>query len=179
MNTNVANPARGKIKAQHKEREEFAAERKTLRVLAAVDGSQSTSFVLKQLIELQKNRAAIEVVLLNVQPKPQEWRLRGYGSFKREEIEDRLINDLGGKVMASAGQKLDSVGILHQHRIELGDPIETIVRCARDEGCDLIVLAEAPPGAVRRWLMTALGLAMGSAVSVVVHLAPMPVLVAK
>jgi nucleotide-binding universal stress UspA family protein len=165
--------------ARHQERAAFAAEVQTLKVLAAVDGSQSSSFVLKRLIELSESRAAIDVVLLNVQPRPQEWRLRGYQSFKRKEIEDRLINDLGRKVVASAARQLDAVGIPHRLKIELGDPVEVIVRCARDEGCDLIVLAEPSPSTVRCWLMVALGLTFGSIASVVVHLAPMPVLVAK
>ena len=175
--TKIGKPAR--TLARHQERATFVAEVQTLKVLAAVDGSQSTSFVLKRLIELNESRVAIDVVLLNVQPRPQEWRLRGYQSFMRKEVEDRLINDLGGKVVASAARQMDVVGIRYRHRIELGDPAEVIVRCARDEGCDLIVLAEPTPSTVRRWLMVALGLAFGSVASVVVHLAPVPVLVAK
>jgi nucleotide-binding universal stress UspA family protein len=151
----------------------------TLKVLAAVDGSQCTSFVLKRVIEINETRGAIDVVLLNVQPQPQEWRLRGYQSFKRKEVEDRLIGDLGGRVVASAARQLDAVGIPNRYRIELGEPAEVIVRCACEEGCDLIVLAESSPCGVRRWLMKAMTLAVGSAASVVVHLAPMPVLVAK
>jgi nucleotide-binding universal stress UspA family protein len=175
--TKIAKPAETQVR--HQERATLTAEAQALRILAAVDGSQSTSFVLKRLVELNESGAAIDVVLLNVQPRPQEWRLRGYQSFKRKEIEDRLINDLGCKVVASAARQLDAVGISHRHRIELGNPAEVIVRCARDEGCDMIMLAEPLPGTVRRWLMTTLRLAMGSTVGVVVHLSPMPVLVAK
>ena len=48
-------------------------------------------------------------------------------------IDDRLINDLGKRVVTSAARHLDAAGIAHKDRIELGDPAETIVRCADEE----------------------------------------------
>ena len=66
-----------------------------LRVLAVVDGSESTGRVTKYLLDLHARDGAFEVVLLNVQPMPEVGRLRGYGSFRRADINDRLINDLG------------------------------------------------------------------------------------
>ena len=36
--------------------------------------------------------SSIKVVLLNVQPAPADGRLRGYGSFKRDEIMAGLTN---------------------------------------------------------------------------------------
>jgi nucleotide-binding universal stress UspA family protein len=149
----------------------------TLRILAGVDGSESSGRVMKCLIGLYVGRGPIEVVLLNVQPKPQDWRMRGYGWFQREAIHDRLINDLGKRVIASAARHLDSAGVTHKDRIELGEPGETILRCAREEDCDLIVLAEPRPGVVRTWLMRTVRLSLGSVASVVIHLARVPVVV--
>ena len=120
-----------------------------LRVLAVVDGTECAGRVTKYLLDMRAAEAAMEVVLLNVQPMPVDGRLRGYGSFMRDKIEDRLINDLGRKVVSSAGHHLDAASIAHKRRIELGHPAETIVRCAEEEHCDLIVLAEPKPGAVR------------------------------
>jgi nucleotide-binding universal stress UspA family protein len=105
--------------------------------------------------------------------------LRGYGSFKNQAIHDRLINDLGRPVVSSAGRRLDQAGILHKERIELGDATKTILRVAQEERCDLILLGEARPGAVRRWLAKATGVALGSIASQVVQLADMPVVVVK
>ena len=118
-------------------------------------------------------------VLLNVQPNPEDGRLRGYGSFKNQAIHDRLINDLGRPVVSSAGRRLDQAGILHKERIELGDATKTILRVAQEERCDLILLGQARPGAVRRWLAKATGVALGSIGSQVVQLADMPVVVVK
>jgi len=147
----------------------------TLRILAVVDGSECTGRVMKCLIGLYVGRGPFEVVLLNVQPKPQDWRLRGYGWFHREAIHDRLINDLGKRVIASAARHLDSVGVAHKDLIELGEIGETILRYAHEEDCDLIVLAEPRPGVVRTWLMRTLRLSIGSIASFVIHLARVPI----
>jgi nucleotide-binding universal stress UspA family protein len=151
----------------------------TMKVLAVVDGTQNTNFVLAHLIQLHNSCGPIEVILLNVQPVPAEWRLRGYQSFKREEVIRRLIDDVGTKITGSAGRRLASAGITYQHRIELGHLTSTILRCAQEDTVDVIVLGESPPALLRRWAMTALGVAVGSAASVIVHLAPTPVLVVK
>jgi nucleotide-binding universal stress UspA family protein len=148
-----------------------------LRVLAVVDGSERSGRVVKYLLGLAAQCGAIEVVLLNIQPKPQEWRMRGYGWFQREAIHDRLINDLGGRIVASAGRHFEAAGVAHSARVELGGRVETIVRCAREENCDLLVLAEAPPGAVRRWLMRSAGLSFGSVASVAIHSMRVPLVV--
>src|SRR5215203_2970419 len=56
------------------------------KILAVVDGSARTADVLEFLIAQSGGGPPQEVVLLNVQPLPEDWRLRGYGSFKQEEI---------------------------------------------------------------------------------------------
>ena len=150
-----------------------------LRVLAVVDGTERAGRVTKCLLDLQARNEAIDVVLLNVQPEPEVGRLRGHGSFRRAAVDDRLINDLGRRVVTSAARHLDAAGIAHKDRIELGDPTDTVVRCADEERCDLIVLAEPKPGPVRRWLMTAGGLVVGSVAGVVIHLANVPVMVVR
>lgn len=150
-----------------------------LRVLAVVDSTESTGRVTKYLLRLKSWNDAVDVVLLNVQPQPETGRLRGYGSFRRAEVDDRLINDLGRRVVTSAGRYLDAAHIAHRGRIELGDPVATIVRCADEEHCDLIVLAEARPNIVSRWLMRNTGIVLDSVASVVIHCANAPVVIAK
>jgi nucleotide-binding universal stress UspA family protein len=149
-----------------------------LRVLAVIDGSESSGRVTKYLLDLHARDGALDVVLLNVQPPPAVGRLRGYGSFRRAQIDDRLINDLGKRVVTSTARHLDAANIAHKDRIELGDLAETIVRCADEEKCDLIVLAESQPSALQRWLMRTTGAVIHSVASVVIHRARVPVLFA-
>ena len=155
------------------------AGRRTLRILAAIDDTECTGLVIKYLLNLCSYREPIEVVLLNIQPEPQAWRMRGYTWFKREEIIDRLVNDLGKRALASAGRYLDGAEIRHEDRIELGHRGDIILRCAREAGCDLIVMAEAQPHFVQRWLLRAMGLSIGSVASIVAQCAQVPVVVAK
>jgi nucleotide-binding universal stress UspA family protein len=131
---------------------------------------------MNYLLALAATRGPIEVVLLNVQPKPDDWRLHGYGWFLREEVEDRLINDLGRRAVASAARHLDAAGIVHRDRVELGDPAEVIARFAREESCDLVAVAEPPPGVLRRWLLKVAGLTVGSPASVALQTLEAPVM---
>ena len=157
------------------ERSDRLPAQQALRVLATINGSEGSGRVLNHVLRLPQLYGPVEVVVLNVQPKPQDWRLRGWGWFQREAIHDRLINELGRRAIASAGRQLDAAGIAHRDRIELGEPGETIARCAREEGCDLVVLAEPRPGAVRMWLLRNGGLSTGATAGIVVHLAQVPV----
>ena len=179
MTVKVADPIRDARISEQEEKVTVGARVRLQRILVPLDGSESTGLVMNYLVGLQRSYGTIEVVLLNVQPKPQEWRTRGYGWFHREEIEDRLINDLGRRIVRSAFRQLDGAGIPHKERVEIGEPVETILQCAQQENCDLIILAERAPGAIRRWLLQTAGISMGSAASILVHLAPIPVLVAK
>ena len=79
-------PAPRRLVREHPLRSEAHA----LKVLAVIDGSERSGSVLDYLTGPALRHAALEVVLLNLQPEPEAGRLRGYGSFKREAIEDRL-----------------------------------------------------------------------------------------
>jgi nucleotide-binding universal stress UspA family protein len=158
---------------------ERANDARSLRILAVVDGTECTGRVMNYLLGLQSLGIAFDVVLVNTQPQPEDWRLRGYGWFKREEIRERIINDLARPAITSAGRQLDGFGIAHKDRIELGEASDTILRCARDEACDLIVIGEPRPGRLHRWLLQTFGVSIGSVATVVVACAHVPVVVAR
>jgi nucleotide-binding universal stress UspA family protein len=175
----VADPIQQARSASRPVRKRRDAAVPPLRILAVVDGSERTGRVIKYLLDLQARGVRLDVVVLNVQPEPEDWRLRGYGWFRREAIRERLVGDLAQPVVASAGRQLDAAGIAHKDRIELGDASETTIECAREEGCDAIVLAEAAPGPVRRLLMRTAGVTVGSTAGAVIAFADVPVVVAK
>ena len=166
------------VKAQPTRRA-VEAKARVQKILTVVDGSERTGRILEYLIGLAESGIPIEVVVLNVQPEPEDWRLRGYGSFKQDEVHDRLVNDLGKPIVRSVGRRLDQADIVHKERIELGAPTETILQCANEERCDLIVISEPRPAAFRRWLARTTGLSFGSVASAVIQLVEMPVIVVK
>lgn len=139
--------------------------RTPLRVLAVVDSTEATNHVVDFIASLAAHGSAIETVVLNVQSKRGDHRLRGYQAFKRHEIDDRLINDLGMPIVSGVTRRFDKLGIAAQGRVEIGEPVEVIPRCADEEHCDVVVIGEAPPNLLRRFLARALGVAFGSAAS--------------
>jgi nucleotide-binding universal stress UspA family protein len=149
------------------------------RILAAVDGSERTNRIVDYLLSLADSGETIEVVVLNAQPEPEDWRLRGYGSFKQDEVRDRLFNDLGKPIVTSVGRRLERAGISHKERVELGEPAEAILRCAKEEDCDLVLTGEPAPGPLRKWLARTTGLVFGSVAGQVVQLAETPVVIVK
>jgi nucleotide-binding universal stress UspA family protein len=149
------------------------------RILAAVDGSEGSARMLEYLRNLNERGAPLEVIALNVQPTPEDWRLRGYETFKRDEVIDRLVADRGKPIVEGFARQLERTGIGHTERVEIGDAAETIARCAVEEGCGLILISESRAGAARRWLAKNFGLTAGSISAQVVQLADVPVVIVK
>lgn len=149
------------------------------RILAYVDGTERTNRVLGYLTTLSGRDSPIDVVLLNVQPQPENWRLRGYETFKQDEVRDRLVNDLGAPIIAGVGRHLDQLGIPYTSRVELGETAETIVRCAREEKCDVVIMAEPAARGIRGWIAKAAGMLSGSTAGRLIQIAETPVVVLK
>lgn len=155
------------------------ASSKPLRVLVVIDGSERAGRVIENVIGLSSERRPLHPVLLAVVPETPDGRLRGYGSFKREDVLARLVEAFGKRPLAAAGRRLDQARLPHKDRIEIGDAVETVLRIAGEEGCDLIVLGQAPPGRLGRWLPGIVGLAPATVTSRVVQQADVPVVVVK
>jgi nucleotide-binding universal stress UspA family protein len=145
------------------------------RVLAAVDGSEQASCVADYIVDRFGGSVALHVVVLNAQPKPQEWRTRG---IAKNAIRDRL-RELGQKATALISERLEQAQIATKPRIELGDPADTIIRCAKEEGCDLIVMSARRMGRIGSALVRNTGVTWGSVAAKVVKLADIPVVVVK
>ena len=155
------------------------ANSRPLRALAVIDGTERTGRVIDYALGLAKNGRPIELVLLGIVRQPPDGRLRGYGSFKRDEIHAHLKDVIGKRAVSAAARRLDQAGIAHRDRIEVGDPVETILRVTNDEGCDLLVIGDAPAGAVTRWLPKVIGLSLATVAGQVIQQAAVPVVVVK
>ncbi len=148
------------------------------RILAVVDGSERSNRLVAFLKALAARSMPIEVIVLNVQSLRRDHRLRGYQSFKRAEIEDRLINEIGMPIVASVARQLEKLGICAQSRVEIGEPDEWIPRCAAEEGCDAVLVGERKAGFLRRFFARTFGLVSGAAANLVV-LSEAPLIVVK
>jgi nucleotide-binding universal stress UspA family protein len=146
------------------------------KLLVVIDGSERTGRVIEYALRLAHDRwCGVEVVLLGIVPQPPDGRLRGYGSFKRDEIHAHLKDVIRQRAVAAAARRFDQAGVCHKDRIEVGDPAETILRVAGEEGSDIVLIGEAPAGAFRRWLPKVIGLSVATVASQVAQLAVMPV----
>jgi nucleotide-binding universal stress UspA family protein len=150
-----------------------------LRALVVIDGSARTGRVVDYAMSLAQGRRPIELVLLGIVREPPDGRLRGYGTFKRDELHARLKDVIGRRAVGAAARRVDQAGIAHRDRIEVGDPVETILNVASEEGCDLVVVADAPAGAITRWLPRALGLALATVATQIIQTITVPVVVVK
>ena len=149
------------------------------KLLVVVDGSERAGRLIEYALGLVPNGKQREIVLLGVVRQSDDARLRGYGSFKRDQINAHLKDALGRRSMSAAARRFDQAGVAHKDRIEVGDPVATILRVANEEGCDLILVADAPAGAVQRWLPKAVGLSVATIAGQVAQQAVVPVVVVK
>jgi nucleotide-binding universal stress UspA family protein len=78
----------------------------------------------------------------------------------------------GGKILATAAQKLQQAGVAHDCHVELGHPAEVISSFAVTYHCEMIVMGTRGLGAIQT-------LAVGSVANKVLHLAHVPVLLVK
>jgi nucleotide-binding universal stress UspA family protein len=123
-----------------------------LRLLAVVDGTESTNRIVEFITAYSEDRPTTEAVILNVQSKRLDARLRGYQDFKQDEIDDRLINDLALPILNSVSGRLEKAGIRCSSKAEIGDPVTTILRCATENACNVILVGAQPPTGIEGWL---------------------------
>ncbi len=152
--------------------------RRTMRLLAVVDGTERTNSVTAYLIAACDPRTS-EVLVLNIQEKRNDARLRGYQSFKRDEIDARLIEDVGMPIVTSVCRVLEKAGIKAVPNVAVGDPVSTILRRASEDRCDVVVIGSDAPGNARM-LLGAIGMSLVySRAARVSAMAPVTVVVVK
>jgi nucleotide-binding universal stress UspA family protein len=143
-------PAKAHEQRAMKNSDRGAANR--LRFLVVVDGREYTNRLVNFVTAVAGKRNGTEAVVLNVQDVRVNARLRGYESFKREEIEDRLINEIGGPIVNTVSTWLQKAGVLSVPMVKIGDPVSIILDCAAENECDAIVIGEPRPKGLRGWI---------------------------
>ena len=116
--------------------------------------------------------------MLGVVPEPATGRLRGYGTFKQAEVFGGLKDTMRRRAVSAVARRLNQEKIAHVDRIEVGNPVATVLRVAEEEDADLILLGAGRPTLVQR-MLPAIGLLLATVANQVVQLATVPVVVVK
>lgn len=140
------------------------------KLMVPVDGSEHSNNVVRFLIgKCSFYKEPPEIHLLNVQYPIASGNVRKF--IGHEEIE-RYYHDEGMAALQPARDLLDRAGVPYVFHVGVGEPAETIVRYAREQDCQQIVMSP-------RGLGTVLGMLMGSVATKVLHLSEVPVLLVK
>ncbi|MDR0776475.1 MAG: universal stress protein [Azonexus sp.] len=127
--------------------------------LIAIDGSQPCRLAVAEAIRLAGESRDCRLHLIHVQP----WLSR--------EAADRELVQRGWAASQAAREALAAAGLPWRLHVAMGEAAESIVRVAGEQACRGIVVGS-------RGLGTAANLLIGSVATKVIHLSPLPVLVA-
>ncbi len=132
-------------------------------ILLPVDGSASSLRAAGHCAKLAK-AFGCRVLLINVQPKVEDWQTHGLG---HQAATDHL-KALARETAAPAAKLLSDAGVDCETSVEFGEPAETIARVAADRGCSSLVMGTRGQGELRSVLVGSVGLK-------VIHLVRIPV----
>src|SRR5688572_9949693 len=151
-----------------------------LRSLAVIEGTEQTNRILSYLATLSGSGHALEVVILNVQERRTDARLRGYETFKQSEVDERLRNEIGAPIVSSAARWLNKANISAETAVEIGDPVTAILRTASAQRCSVIVLGAPNVTRFAQWLAKAAGVVVSTSVAAkLLAVSPVPVTVVR
>lgn len=139
------------------------------KVLVPVDGSPVAERAVAHAAEQVGCCASeMKLVLLNVQQNLEHWRKRGL--LGEQDLKELRAH--GESEAANARALLDKAGIVYDFEIVFGHPAEVIVRVAREQHCQAIVMGTRGLGDVE-------SLILGSTAYKVIQLAQVPVTLVK
>ena len=141
-----------------------------MKILIAVDDSDMARHAIEFAARMGHEGSANEAILLNVRAQPEV-----YGEISELDyaVIERTQRERQQRVLAKALEHAQRVGIQGVSiQATQGSPADDIVRVARENGVDHIVMGTHGRGAAGRILM-------GSVAQRVVHLSPMPVTLVK
>ena len=140
-----------------------------MKILLAVDGSERSLRTTHHAIKTLRGCAGGEVHLLNVQPPADAPELLGH--LPQAEVE-AMQESRGGDALVSARQLLDAAQVPYEPQVLLGPVAETIVACARENGCEQIIMGNKGESFLEEAVT-------GSIAHDVLRLSPLPVTYVK
>jgi len=141
-----------------------------MKLVLAIDGSESSLRATQFLVDLVKGRDGAEVHIVNVQLPVRYLDLL---SKEKQQLAERLTREHGERETAYAREALTEAGVPFHLQVVIGeDPATIIVQVSKKLDCDLIVMGT-------RGMATIAGLVLGSVASKVIHLAHTAVTMVK
>ncbi|MEZ6014721.1 MAG: universal stress protein [Planctomycetota bacterium] len=139
------------------------------KLLLSVDGSKCSGRAAQFVADLGQRVQDLEVHLVNVQPRGDDWMVRRL--LKPEELA-RMERDWAESSLGPARATLEAAGVACVEHFEQGDVAKTITHLAEQLECDQIVMGTRG--------MSALGeLILGSTANKVLALTKVPVTFVK
>lgn len=108
-----------------------------LRILVPVDGSSQAQRAVNEVLILAKNGTELEIHLLNVQIPIDSGHAR---MFVNQDEVDAYHREEGLAALADARTLLDAAGVPYSHHIVVGHVAESIIRYAKKQNIDKIVM---------------------------------------
>jgi nucleotide-binding universal stress UspA family protein len=108
------------------------------RLLAVVDATERSRRVLDYVIGYAASVGPVEAVVLNIRADS-----NGDPNAPLGITDGPSFGGAGKRIIKSATRRLNRLGIVHKSRVEAGDPVPTILRCAHEERCDIIILNDS------------------------------------
>ena len=122
-----------------------------MKFLIPIGAAQDADASLARLERAARNGAAVEAVLLNVQPL---FNLH-ISQFTRKSDRDALRAERSQAATAQAAQRLSRAGIPFQVIAEAGEPAERIAAVAARERVDGVLTGAEPLGPFERYALPA------------------------
>ncbi len=123
------------------------------KILVPLDGSEYADRALNYAIELAKKFQS-EILLVHVVPTTSAF-MAGSGALDAPLVTDlsNHLEESGRSLLASAEGRLGDASVKTSTRIVSGNPANEILRIAKDEKADLIVMGDRGLGAVERFFL--------------------------
>jgi|OpeIllAssembly_1097287.scaffolds.fasta_scaffold483048_2 nucleotide-binding universal stress UspA family protein len=132
-------------------------------ILLPIDGSGSSLRAAGHCAKLAK-AFRCRVLVLNVQPKIEDWQTHGLG---HQAALDHLTS-LARQACEPAEKALSEAGVVHETAVEFGEPADVIARIVTERACSSLVMGTRGQGELRSVLVGSVGMK-------VIHLVRIPI----
>lgn len=139
------------------------------KILVPMDGSENALRALQHVIGLHRDKLALEIIILNVQPRIDSGHVR---TFISKDVIDEYYRDEAEKALAPAKAALAAAGVPYKTATEVGHVVEVICAQVEKLGITDVVMGTRGMGTLGK-------LILGSVATQVMHEIHVPLTLVK